>query len=193
MTKQVAPEDSEIIQLLRKGLANERELAFRKIYQLYYSKGVGYVIKQGATETQAKTVFNIGLMRFEQKVVATDFALQSSLSSFLIGILRLVWMEERRKVMHYSEMDEQVTGQLVTEESDQQEQLHQQLLQCLQRLGQDCKRVLFYKYWLNLDMNQIAERMGFTGKNAHFSAANKKNRCMKKLVVECDEKQFFDV
>ncbi|MEM6380839.1 MAG: sigma-70 family RNA polymerase sigma factor [Bacteroidota bacterium] len=193
MTKKVAPEDSEIIQLLRKGKTSSREKAFRKIYRSFYQKGVGYVIKQGANETQAKTVFNIGLMRLEQKVVVPDFELQSSLSSYLIGILRLVWMEERRKVMSYSEIDEQVSGKLLVESSDQKEQVHQQLLQCLQRLGPDCKRILYFKYWLNLDMNQIAEKMGFSGKNAHFSAANKKNRCMKKLVVECDEKQFLDI
>ena len=192
MTKKVAPEDSEIIQLLRKGKDSSRELAFRKIYRSFYQKSVGYVIKQGANETQAKTVFNIGLMRLEQKIIAPDFELQRSLSSYLIGILRLVWMEERRKVMSYSEIDEQVSGKFVVESSDQKEQLHQKLLECLQRLGPDCKRILYFKYWLNLDMNQIAERMGFSGNNAHFSAANKKNRCMKKLVIECDEKQLLD-
>lgn len=193
MTKQVVPEELEIIQLLQKGQQPSREMAFRKIYRRFYQKGVGYVVKQGANETQAITVFNIGLMRLEQKIVSPDFELQSSLSSFLIGILRLVWMEERRKVMSYSELDEQVTQKLKTEEDSDQELLYQQLQQCLERLGQDCKRILFYKYWLNLDMNQIAERMGFSGKSAHFSAANKKNRCMKKLVIECDERQFLEL
>ncbi len=84
-----------------------------------------------------------------------------------------------------------IRHKLKTEDEDNRELLYQQLEQCLERLGADCKRILFYKYWLNLDMNQIAERMGFSGKNAHFSAANKKNRCMKKLVVECDKKQFL--
>lgn len=191
MTKQVVPEDLEIIQLLQKGKYSSREMAFRKIYRRFYQKAVGYVVKQGANETQAITVFNIGLMRLEQKIVVPDFELQSSLSSFLIGILRLVWMEERRKVMTYSDIDDQISQKLKTEDEDNRELLYQQLEQCLERLGPDCKRILFYKYWLNLDMNQIAERMGFSGKNAHFSAANKKNRCMKKLVVECDKKQFL--
>jgi DNA-directed RNA polymerase specialized sigma24 family protein len=192
MTKQVAQEDSEIIQLLKNGLDQQRELAFRKLYRRLYQKSVGYIINQGANEEQAITVFNIGLMRLEQKVVVADFMLNSSLSSFLIGILRLVWMEERRKVLAFSEIDDQTAAKLEDVEEIDQEHIHEQLQKCVQQLGLDCKRILFYKYWLNLDMNQIAERMGFSGKNAHFSAANKKNRCMKKLVLECDENQILN-
>ena len=48
-------------------------------------------------------------------------------------------------------------------EESETERLHRLLQQCLQQMGQECKRILFDKYWLNLDMKEIAERMGFPG------------------------------
>jgi DNA-directed RNA polymerase specialized sigma24 family protein len=130
-------------------------------------------------------------MRLEQKVARDDFELKSSLSSFLMGILRLVWLEEKRKVFQYSDIENTSAKNLATEESPLEEseldRLHRLLQQCLQQLGKDCKRILFYKYWLNLSMTQIATQMGYQGEKAAFTAANKKNRCMKKLVLECSE------
>lgn len=191
MTTSKIDADERIIQLFRSGQDQDREKAFQLLYQPLYRKAVGYLINQGASEMQAKTAYHIALMRLEQKVIEPGFVLNSSLSSFLMGILRLVWLEERRKVFQYNDVEDTPEEKLATEEQPMEEseaeRLHRLLQQCLQQMGQECKRILFYKYWLNLNMKEIAERMGFSGENAHYSAANKKNRCMKRLVVECTE------
>jgi RNA polymerase sigma factor (sigma-70 family) len=191
MTTSKIDADERIIQLFRSGQDQDREKAFQLLYQPLYRKAVGYLINQGASEMQAKTAYHIALMRLEQKVIEPGFVLNSSLSSFLMGILRLVWLEERRKVFQYNDVEDTPKEKLATEEQPMEEseaeRLHRLLQQCLQQMGQECKRILFYKYWLNLNMKEIAERMGFSGENAHYSAANKKNRCMKRLVVECTE------
>lgn len=191
MTPSKNDKDAVIIQLFRSAQPQKREQAFQMLYQPLYQKAVGYLINQGASEDQAITAYHIALMRLEQKVAQPDFELNSKLSSFLMGILRLVWLEERRKVFRYSEVEEAPAEKLATQEQPmeepEEERLHRLLQQCLQQLEQDCKRILFYKYWLNLSMQQIAAQMGFTGKNAAYSAANKKNRCMKKLVVDCQD------
>lgn len=191
MTPGKTIDDQTIIQFFKSGVSQKREQAFQMLYKPLYQKAVGYLINQGASKEQAITAYHIALMRLEQKVSVSDFELSSSLSSFLMGILRLVWLEEKRKVFHYSDIENTSASHIATEEKPMEEneleQLHRLLQQCLKQLGQDCKRVLFYKYWLNLGMQQIADQMGFTGEKAAFTAANKKNRCLKKLVVECGE------
>jgi len=191
MTASKSNQDDKIIQFFRSGQPRKREQAFQMLYQPLYRKAVGFLINQGASEEQAKTAYHIALMRLEQKVSQADFQLSSKLSSFLMGILRLVWLEERKKVFQYSDIEQTPAGHFAMEEApmeeNETERLHRLLQQCLEQLGLECKRILFYKYWLNLNMKQIAERMGFSGENAHYSAANKKNRCMKKLVAECQE------
>ena len=193
MTAEVPTEDLKIISLFRSGKQQDREQAFRVLYRKMYKKAVGWIINQSGNEEQARTAFNIALMRLEQKVVPGSFELNSSLGSFLMGILRLVWLEERRKVVNYTELDPQRHDQQDDDSDIDKQQLEQALRNCLNKLGEDCKRLLFYKYWLNLNMKEIATRMGFSGDNAAYSAANKKNKCMKKLVVECDQSQLLNL
>ncbi|MEO0340911.1 MAG: hypothetical protein AAF242_17085 [Bacteroidota bacterium] len=192
MTKAIAKGDQIIIDHLRSGQEHRRELAFRLLYRQLYNKAVGWVINQRASEEQARTAFNIALLRLEQKVADEAFVLSSSLSSFLMGILRLVWLEERRKVQSYADLDDYINKEDLIEETEDKDSIQQSMLRCVQQLSKDCQRLLFYKYWLNLNMKQIAQLLGLKGENAAYSAANKKNRCMKKLINECDQGQFLD-
>ncbi len=192
MTKAIAKDDQVIIDHLRSGQEHRRELAFRLLYRQLYNKAVGWVINQRASEEQARTAFNIALLRLEQKVADDTFVLSSSLSSFLMGILRLVWLEERRKVQSYADLEDYINKEDLIEEAEDKDSIQQAMLRCVKQLNKDCQRLLFYKYWLNLNMKQIAQLLGLKGDNAAYSAANKKNRCMKKLINECDKGQFLD-
>lgn len=128
-------------------------------------------------------IFNTTLMQFVKTVVNNkDFAIQSSLYSYMSGIAKYTILNELKK-----------SNQLRTEDIDDQYNIQDdhtpesliinqskvdQLNELLKKLGRNCKEVLMH--WANgYSMKEIAAMMNY---KSDMMAKKKKYKCFKELL-----------
>lgn len=142
------------------------------------------VMRGGGSIEDAQSVFNLALIQFVKTVVKRqDLKIDSSISSYIVGVAKFVWYKEvRQKVKHRTQpleggidaIDPIAPESLVL--SDEKNNLLKSLLN---QLGKNCKEVLMH--WANgYKMEQIAKMMNYQSAGM---AKKKKYQCMKQLLA----------
>lgn len=162
--------DEEVLAKIRQG--DERALAF--LYKKYYKMMVNLIVKNNGTEEEAKDVFQEALVVFWQKASSDTLVLTSKISTYLYSICQNLWRKEldRKGRLSFEEHDR---GEKPSYDTDEKIQLVQE---CLNSLGETCRKILTYYYYEDLSMNDIAERLGFANAD---TAKTKKYKCKKEL------------
>ena len=177
--------DSEILEKISKG--DERALDY--LYKKYYRMMTNIVLKNNGTEDEAKDVYQEALLAFWQKAVSGKLVLTSKISTFLYSICMNQWRKELER-----------KSRLSSEEVDKEEyQTHDEkerykvVMECINELGDTCKKILTYYYFDGLNMSDIAEKLNFANTD---TAKTKKYKCKKKLDSLIKERysttDFFD-
>jgi len=162
--------DSEIIERIKRG--DEQALDF--LYKKNYRMMVKMIIKNNGSEEEAKDIYQEALIVVWQKILTEDFVLTSKISTFLYSICQNLWRKElERKSKHTNE--ETNEGEIF--DIDKKERI-EIINQCINDLGDTCKKILTYYYFDKLSMNDIAEKMGFANSD---TAKTKKYKCKKEL------------
>ncbi|MDN4165321.1 RNA polymerase sigma factor [Cytophagales bacterium LB-30] len=162
--------DSEILDRIRKG--DEQALDF--LYKKHYRMMQRLVTSNNGSEEEAKDIFQDALIAFWQKVIGGEFVLTSRISTYLYSICQNLWRKEldRKSRLSHEEKDGEVFMQ-----GDQQEKARI-IHQCIEDLGDTCKKILTYYYFDGRSMDEIAELMGFANSD---TAKTKKYKCKQKL------------
>lgn len=162
--------DSEILERIRKG--DEQALDF--LYKKHYRMMQRLVTSNNGSEEEAKDIFQDALIAFWQKVTGGEFVLTSRISTYLYSICQNLWRKEldRKSRLSHEEKDGEVHMQ-----GDQQEKARI-IHQCIEDLGDTCKKILTYYYFDGRSMDEIAELMGFANSD---TAKTKKYKCKQKL------------
>ena len=162
--------DSEILERIRKG--DEQALDF--LYKKHYRMMQRLVTSNNGSEEEAKDIFQDALIAFWQKVTGGEFVLTSRISTYLYSICQNLWRKEldRKSRLSHEEKDGEVFMQ-----GDQQEKARI-IHQCIEDLGDTCKKILTYYYFDGRSMDEIAELMGFANSD---TAKTKKYKCKQKL------------
>jgi RNA polymerase sigma factor (sigma-70 family) len=162
--------DSQIIHRIKKG----DESALDYIYKKNYKMMTRIIINNNGTEDEAKDIYQEAIVVFWQKAIRDDFVLTSKISTFIYSICQNLWRKElERKARLSSEMKD---GKEFND-FDQKER-DEIINQCINSLGDTCRKVLMYYYFDNLSMQDIAEKMGFANAD---TAKTKKYKCKKEL------------
>lgn len=147
------------------------------------------VISNSGTEEEAMDVYQDALVVFWQKARSGKLVLTSKMSTFIYSICQNLWRKEldRKKRLSNEEKD---SSELLDTESAEREKI---IANCLQQLGETCRKVLMYYYFDELSMQDIAEKMGFANTD---TAKTKKYKCKQKLdeliKSQYSEKDFLD-
>jgi len=158
--------DSDIIEKIRKG----DEVALDYLYKKNYKMMLNLVIKNNGTEDEAKDIFQDALIVFWQKTISGDLVMTSKISTYLYSICQNLWRKElERKSRHTNEQAD--NPEIVDYEKDERVKI---VHDCLNELGDSCKKILSYYYFDELSMNDIAEKMGFANAD---TAKTKKYKC----------------
>ncbi|MFT5640620.1 MAG: RNA polymerase sigma factor (sigma-70 family) [Cyclobacteriaceae bacterium] len=162
--------DKEILEKIKKG--DETALDF--LYTKYYKMMTNLVLKNNGTEEEAKDVYQEALLAFWKKAVSGKLVMTSKISTYLYSICLNQWRKEldRKNKMSREEVDgEEYQGH------DEKERL-KIVMNCIDELGDVCKRILTYYYFDGLSMNDIAKNLNFANTD---TAKTKKYKCKKKL------------
>ena len=177
--------EKEIFERICKG--DEKALEF--LYQKYYRMMTKLVITNSGTEDEARDVYQDALIVFWQKATSGNLVLTSKMSTYIYSICQNLWRKEldRKKRLSSEEKDTSVT---LDTESSEREKI---LANCIDQLGETCKKVLMFYYFEEMSMQDIADKLGFANTD---TAKTKKYKCKKKLdelvKAQYSEHDFLD-
>ena len=135
----------------------------------------------GASEDDAKDVFQDATIVIYEKAQRPDFQLTSQFSTFFIGISRNLWMSRRQK-KSASEVTIPEEAKYMADGSLEIDLLQVErgklFYKALRELGEDCQKLLELFFQKNA-MEAIAEEMGF---GSEGYARRRKSQCKDRLV-----------
>lgn len=162
--------DHEVLERVSRG----DEEALDYLYKKHYKMMTRIVLNNNGSEDEAKDVFQDALLVFWQKAVSGKLVLTSKISTYIYSICLNLWRKELdRKSRHSSEEVEQS----VYQDYEKNERI-KIITDCINQLGDTCRRILTYHYFDGLSMSDIAEKLNFANTD---TAKTKKYKCKKKL------------
>jgi RNA polymerase sigma factor (sigma-70 family) len=175
--------------LLIEGLAKQNSAAINTIYKENYGIIQAYIIKNNGSEDDAKDVFQEAMVVLYEKSKNEHFTLTSKISSFLYAISRHIWLKKLQKLGKNPTKNLEPYEAILEEEDElekieEKEQILQRLEQSVLKLGEPCSSLIKAFYLEKQNMQNIAERFGYT--NAE-NAKTQKYKCFMRL-----KKIFFD-
>lgn len=170
--------------VLLNGLRYGEPDAIKALYKDYFRSIVSYLKSKGASEEDAKDVFQETVMVVYRLVQNEGFELRSKLASFLIGISRNIWFKMIRKQANHLDVDDpNTTNQIVDSDEDIVEAIRGRAVDQLFRkklnaLDEQCRQILEL-FFDGIKMTKIVEALGLS--SVAF-AKKKKFQCKERLV-----------
>ena len=162
--------DREVLDRVSRG--DERALDY--LYKKHFRMMTRIVLNNNGTLDEAKDVYQEALLAFWQKAVSGKLVMTSKISTYLYSICLNLWRKELdRKSRQLESNGEDVTFQ----EYEKQERINI-INECINQLGDACRRILTYHYFDGMSMADIAKKLNFANTD---TAKTKKYKCKKKL------------
>lgn len=162
--------DSEILKRIRQGDESALDIIYKKNYKMM----TRLVISNNGTEEEAKDIYQDAILIFWQKAQKKDFVLTSKISTFIYSVCQNLW---RKELERKSRLSNEVKDDKEVNDFDKQERI-KIIHECINSLGENCRKVLMYYYFDGLSMNDIAKKLGFANAD---TAKTKKYKCKKEL------------
>jgi RNA polymerase sigma-70 factor (ECF subfamily) len=158
-----------------------------ELYKLYRDEFIVWSKKTyNATEEQAKDAFQEAVLDFHQNVISDHLtALSSTIKTYLfqIGKHKLLNIQKKESRMTYHDALHLIKNGEVENfmEEENKAYTQEQISKAIEKLPEDCQKVLKLFYFSEYDMESIARELNY--KNAD-TAKSKKSVCMKNLMNE---------
>lgn len=162
--------DSEIMKAISKG----DESALDYLYKKYYRMMTRIVITNSGTEDEAKDVYQDALVVFWQKVRSGNLVLTSKISTYIYSVCLNLWRKELDRKSRLSHEEKDGVEIMDFDREERSKIIHE----CINELGDTCRKILSYYYFDGMNMSEIAERLGFANTD---TAKTKKYKCKKRL------------
>ncbi len=177
---QEIPIDNEFVASLRKG----EPTAFDELYRRYYRMVEDMVFKYRGGSEDARDTFQEALFVFVKKLREPEFTLTSKAGTFLYAIARNIYLKKAGKSSMEINVDQQQFNFNLQDDPltdgishDDKDALLDLMNEQMGKLEDDCRSVLTYSFYQNLNHSQIAELMGYS--DAFVKV--KKFRCLEYL------------
>jgi len=176
---------------LYEGLRNNHQPAFEHLYRQHFPAVRQLVYQHRGSEDDAKDIFQEGMIALWNNIRSGAYQLRegAKMSTYLIQICKLRWMDRLKKASTRYEMKQDNLGKpeadTLPEPSEggnvvdhwiAQEEMQQFSLDFAQ-LGERCQDLLKRFYFAKESLQQIATAFGM----GEASAKNEKYRCMQRL------------
>jgi len=162
--------DHEVLERVSRG--DEKALDY--LYKKYFRMMVRVVTSNSGTEDEAKDIFQDALLVFWQKAISGNLVLTSKISTYIYSICLNLWRKELDRKSRFSY--EIVEGS--TYQDYEKKERIKIINDCINQLGDTCRRILTYHYFDGLSMTDIAKKLNFANPD---TAKTKKYKCKKKL------------
>ncbi len=171
--------DGELVNEIKRG----NEKALLTLYKQNLGAIKKFVLNNSGTIDEAEDVLQETLIAVWQNVAKPDFLLSVKMSTYVFSIAKNQWYKQLKKKTRFKVVDVSVTENIKSEEKPL---MYDSKIVCdyVNGLDDTCRRLLMYFYFDGLDMNTIAELMGFANSD---TVKSKKYQCFKKLETSVKE------
>lgn len=163
-----------------KGIKDNDSSVLRKIYKLFLPMIVDFVKKNNGTESEARDIFQDGLIVIYKKVKNDELVLTSSFQTYLFSVCRFIWLRELKK-KHRTEASLESVAEPVKVDNLEEQWLDTQkedlFKSKLLELPPDAQKVL-QLFFNKVSLSDIASEMGYT----EAYAKKKKYKAKEKLI-----------
>lgn len=177
--------DDQFIDGLRSG--NSELLS--ALYKKYYNIVLKFIVNNSGTEEAAQDIYQETVIVLYENAQKADFALNCQLQTYIYSIAKRLWLKQLKKNGRTFLFKEEEENEVVDVSSDINE--HQakemdieKMNKSLLELGEPCATLIKDFYVHKLNMDEIADKFGYTNAD---NAKNQKYKCLQRL-----KKYFFD-
>lgn len=174
--------DETILYNLQQSGAAEEE-AIRHLYREHYRGLSQFIIHNNGSEQDAEDIFQEVVLAFINAVKQGKFRGESSIKTFLYALNRNLWLNELKRKgraeareSRYNNLSEQSSP--TVQQALEYNQSTKLLMQVIEELGENCKKILVQFYYENRSMKEIVETLNYENEQV---VRNKKSKCMKKM------------
>ena len=167
---------------LLSGIRNHDSAVLEYVYQAYFPMIEGFVMHNSGSRDEAKDVFQEAMIIVYKKIRKGDLELTCKFGTYLYGICKKIWIQERKKYLLHAEKLKQQPLLVNDPGSKEDPLLEKHLKELFEKhfgeLSQDCQKILsmFFNYH---SVEEIRKEMNY--KDLHH-AADRKYRCKKSLI-----------
>ncbi len=171
--------DKDIIESIKKGKDTQ---ILQHLYDKVLPKINRYICKNSGTEDDAFDIFQDGVMIFYNFVNNGRYREEYEISGFLYTVCKNLWINKvkhDKQVMRMEENyenpdeSENILDFIITKEREAEVNL------LLSELGERCRKLLQYVFYLQLSTKEICNKMGFANEN---TLKTKKYKCKQRLL-----------
>ncbi len=166
--------EQNLFEELRMG--NDKALV--QLYKDNYSMVRNYIMRNNGKAEDAEDVLQEAVVVVWEKVRETNFELTSRLSTYLMAIVKNMWLKKLNKNNRIDFDNEKVTAMRIGYHQDFGNEKLKIVGQMMDRLDDGCKQILTLFYFKDLETKKIAEIMQFANADV---VKSKKYQCFKKL------------
>jgi len=177
--------DSQFIDGLRSG-NNE---ILNALYKKYYTIVLKFIVNNSGSEQAAQDIYQETVIVLYENVQKQGFELNCQLQTYIYSVAKRLWLKQLKKngktfLFKEDEENEVVDVNEDMSRHEEKENDLEKMNKSLQELGEPCATLMkdFYVYKLNMD--EIAEKFGYTNAD---NAKNQKYKCLQRL-----KKYFFE-
>jgi RNA polymerase sigma factor (sigma-70 family) len=178
-------------------MLNNNATLLEEIYQRFFGKVRGMILRSNGAETDAADIFQEALFSIYKKAKNQRFILTCPFESFLYLVCKNKWLNElsKRKVQSVTIIEADGFNNVAigedsieyTEDNRVMEGRRHLLLQKMNELGESCKELLRLS-WSGKSMEEVAEILKVT----YGYARKKKCSCMARLIASVKDSPEFN-
>lgn len=182
--------DKEIIEAIKN--RTNLEQAVKELYSLSFDTVASFIRKNSGNQEDAEDFFQEAIIVFIDLVQNNRFRGESKIKTFMYAIVRNLWFNElkrRKKVMFNDPVDSihlEIEDQNNIQQAIQKDEAHKRVIDFLDQIGVNCKKILLLFYYEEMPMRDIYLKMGYESEQV---ARNMKYKCMKKLHLLLDDNE----
>jgi RNA polymerase sigma factor (sigma-70 family) len=166
------------------GLRNNNNETLKALYKKFFTVVLKHVVNNSGSEQEAKDVYQESIIVLYQNVQKPAFELNCQLQTYIFSIAKRIWLKQISKQSHLVKLGDNESGEdevnVMDEVSDyeRREKEFDRMNESLEQLGEPCKSLITDFYLSKLNMEEIAEKFGYTNSD---NAKNQKYKCLQRL------------
>ncbi|MBN1116973.1 MAG: sigma-70 family RNA polymerase sigma factor [Bacteroidales bacterium] len=164
------------------GIRKRDQKVLSEIYRHYYPVVLGYIIRHGGGEAEAKDVFQETILVIFKYSDEEKLDIKGDFGAYLIGISKRLWLRILRQQNthdnHINQLESETFEEHPSDKEIDQEVEYAFLRKHIVKLGEECQKVLMMTAE-GLTNSEIAEKMNY--KSVNFVGV-KKVKCKRALI-----------
>lgn len=177
--------DSQFIDGLRSG--NNEILS--ALYKKYYTIVLKFIVNNSGSEEAAQDIYQETVIVLYENAQKPGFVLNCQLQTYIYSVAKRLWLKQLKKngktfLFKEDEENEVVDVNEDLSKHEEKENDLEKMNKSLQELGEPCATLMKDFYVHKLNMDEIAEKFGYTNAD---NAKNQKYKCLQRL-----RKYFFE-